>query len=153
MSVSSTSSVNGSSDIQANEAGYTAARTLKQTLGSDDFLKLLSTQMASQDPLKPMDDTAFISQMASFSSLNVMNQLSKDFTSFQTSQAAMNANSFIGRTLTVTSNADSSKTVTGMVTGVDLSASSPTLQIAGESYPLSSIRQITATTSTDQASG
>ncbi|MBI5537747.1 MAG: flagellar hook assembly protein FlgD [Deltaproteobacteria bacterium] len=38
-------------------------------LGQDAFLKLLVAQISHQDPLKPMDDTAFVAQLAQFSSL------------------------------------------------------------------------------------
>src|SRR6266568_738035 len=47
----------------------------QKTLGVNDFLKLLTVQLQSQDPLKPMEDTAFISQMASFTSLEQMRTL------------------------------------------------------------------------------
>jgi len=40
-----------------------------QGLGQDTFFKLLITQLQNQDPLKPMENTAFVSQMAEFSAL------------------------------------------------------------------------------------
>ncbi|GMV50180.1 hypothetical protein FBQ96_05605 [Nitrospirales bacterium NOB] len=44
-------------------------------LGQDDFLKLLMTQLQHQDPLKPVDDQAFIAQTAQFSQLEQMSKL------------------------------------------------------------------------------
>ncbi|GAB3067320.1 flagellar hook assembly protein FlgD [Virgibacillus ainsalahensis] len=52
----------------------TTERTPSLELGKDAFLKILMTQIQNQDPTNPMDDREFISQMASFSSLEqVMN--------------------------------------------------------------------------------
>lgn len=54
-----------------NTAGppATASQTGPRQLGQDDFLKLLVTQLKSQDPLKPTDNAEFVSQLAQFSQL------------------------------------------------------------------------------------
>jgi flagellar basal-body rod modification protein FlgD len=45
------------------------------SLGQDAFLKLLVTQLQHQDPTKPMDDTTFIAQLATFSSLEKLTSI------------------------------------------------------------------------------
>jgi len=44
-------------------------------LGKDEFLQLLVTQLKYQDPLEPMDNTEYISQLAQFSTLEYMGNM------------------------------------------------------------------------------
>lgn len=53
----------------------TEERAPSPILGKDEFMKILMTQLQHQDPLNPMDDRDFISQMATFSSLEQMMQM------------------------------------------------------------------------------
>ena len=75
----------------------------QKALGQDEFFKLLTTQLASQDPLEPMEDTAFIAQMASFSELEMTSNLTKSFDSFNSSQAFASAHGYIGKTVSLSS--------------------------------------------------
>ncbi|MCL2010195.1 MAG: flagellar hook assembly protein FlgD [Synergistaceae bacterium] len=54
-----------------------ASRAVSNELGKDAFLRLLIAQLSNQDPLNPMDDREFIAQMAQFSTLEQMTQMTK----------------------------------------------------------------------------
>lgn len=62
--------------------------TGKSSLGKDDFLKILIAQLQHQDPLNPMEDREFISQMANFSSLEQMVNMSNMMSKFIESQTS-----------------------------------------------------------------
>lgn len=70
------------------------------TLGKDDFMKILITQLQNQDPTNPMQDTDFIAQMAQFSSLEQTMNLTKAFEEFaevQNQSQLIQYNSFVGK--------------------------------------------------------
>jgi len=58
-------------------------------LGQDAFLQLLVTQLQSQDPLKPMEDTAFIAQLAQFASLEKLTQMAASLETLETAIAGL----------------------------------------------------------------
>jgi flagellar basal-body rod modification protein FlgD len=61
-------------------------KTGSDSLGKDDFLKILMTQLQNQDPLNPMQDKDFIAQMATFTSLEQMTNMNKSITSLVSAQ-------------------------------------------------------------------
>lgn len=62
------------------------SRTPSTNLGKDEFLKILMAQLQNQDPTNPMDDREFISQMAEFSSLEQMMQMTQSIDTLVQSQ-------------------------------------------------------------------
>ncbi len=62
-------------------------QTGQTNLGKDAFLKLLLTQLQNQDPMQPMQDKEFISQMATFSSLEQMANMNSKLESFLDNQS------------------------------------------------------------------
>ncbi len=122
----------------------------KQMLGQEDFLKLLAVQFQSQDPMKPMEDTAFIAQMAQFSALDQSSTLVQQMTQMRSNQDIATANSYIGRRVTL--DAGDNELVTGDVTGVDLSDGQPRLIVGDYTYPVSTVLLVepgTATTTSN----
>jgi len=134
----------------SGSATASTTTTPTQTLGINDFMKLLATQFQEQDPLQPMDDTAFIAQTAQFTSLQQTNTLVQQMTQLSAAQSLATANSYIGRQVTVTTGG-SGQTAVGNVTAVDTSGSAPQIVINGQSYPLTAVVNVapgTASTST-----
>lgn len=81
----------------------TNKKTGSDTLGKDDFLKLLITQLQNQDPTNPMQDTEYIAQMAQFSTLEQITNMSNSFTAFAEAQEQnklISYNQFVGREIT-----------------------------------------------------
>lgn len=75
----------------------------KDILGKDDFLKLLMTQLQNQDPMNPMNDQDFIEQMATFSSLEQMSNMSQSIdqlVQMELQNSLINYHQFVGQDVT-----------------------------------------------------
>lgn len=83
-----------------------AVTSKKTSLGQDEFLKLMTTQMTHQDPTKPMQNGEFLTQMAQFgtvSGIQDLQQSFKDFAASISSDQALQAASLVGRTVSAPS--------------------------------------------------
>lgn len=100
-----TTAVNSSSSTATDGRDpITNAKPAKKQLDQTDFLNLLATQLQFQDPLKPMDNQEFASQLTSFSSLNQLVDLNTKLDTLQGAQLAatqLQATSLIGKEVSV----------------------------------------------------
>jgi len=135
-----TSSVTGQYTIQQT-TGYSTQRTSSRNngeLGKDAFLNLLITQLRYQNPLSPVDDKEFIAQMAQFSALEQMQNMSKSFSQLQ-------ALSLIGKKVTANVVDEWSKSLTvveGIVTGVRTESGKAYVIVKGREIPVEQITYV-----------
>lgn len=120
----------GSTERKVNQRG-------SSELGKDEFLKLLVTQLQYQDPLNPQDDTQFISQLAQFSSLEQMTNMSATMSN-------TSAYSLVGKEVIVKTkdSAGEYKEVRGTVDYVEMKNGDAKLAIDGNTYSLDDLVQV-----------
>jgi len=138
MPVDATTSTNTAANVLTYST--TSTRKPKQVLGSEDFMKLLAVQFQSQDPMKPMEDTAFIAQVAQFSALENSNALTKQMALLRSDQQNLAAGNMLGRTVTVAD--DKGNPVIGEVSAVISTDDGPALVVDGQQYALSTVTRI-----------
>ena len=69
--------------------GNSGASTKKEeSLGQADFLRLMTEQLQHQDPLKPMENSAFLGQLAQFSTVQGIQELNTQVNGFSSSLAS-----------------------------------------------------------------
>lgn len=121
-------------DQLSAQNGVSSTNNPSSKLGKDAFLQLLVTQLKNQDPLSPQDNTAFVAQLAQFSSLEATQNLSTSVDSiasqYQSSQA-LQASALVGRSVVVDAGStvvDPTKGLTGSVV-IPSSNASTTVQV------------------------
>jgi len=90
--------------VEVIGGGTSAAQQANlQTLGvtQEDFFKILITQLQFQDPLKPIDNQAFIAQIAQFTSLEQSRQTNNRIDDLLTIQATTQSIGLIGKTVEI----------------------------------------------------
>ena len=99
------------------------------SLGKDDFLKLFVAQLQHQDPMNPMNDSEFMGQMASFSTLEQVSNLALANEKIANSLNSTSAIGLIGRTVSYVDAND--EIHTGTVEKVSTVDGKPSLTVAG----------------------
>ncbi len=145
------SMVSGSSEGISPLLGGTGIATSKvrqpnSELGKNEFLKILTTQLQHQDPLSPMENTEFIAQMASFSTVEQILNLNKTVEGISN---ALNSNSvsqavmYLGTKIEAKSADESGEPIEGTVEKVGFQNGIPYLQVGENKVNLTDLLSVT----------
>jgi flagellar basal-body rod modification protein FlgD len=114
-------------------------RGSNKQLGKDDFLKILITQLQNQDPLQPLEDKEFIAQMAQFSSVEQLSNISTEISLMRQSLGSVSG--LIGKQVSwINTSADDSDTVkSGIVEAIAMKDGKQYAIVDGESIDLTNV--------------
>lgn len=132
--------VNGqvtTSITETTSTGSTKTEGASSTLDKDAFLQLLVTQMKYQDPLEPTSNTEYVSQFATFSELEAMQNLG-------TSMDTQRASSLVGQYVTVKTTSETGETnlIGGKVDYVAIENGKAYLNINGSNYSIDDLDSV-----------
>eukprot|EP01035_Chromulina_nebulosa_P041813 gene41813-56622_t len=144
--VAATTSTGSASNATATTNNATSsAATSAFGLSFDALLKIILTQLTYQDPLKPMDNFQFVSQLAQFSQIQIGQTTNDKLAALVSAQGSLQAAGLLGKRVDVGSG---TSVVSGKVTAVSFSTGTPLLTILTDdkstisSISLSSVSQI-----------
>lgn len=141
-------SIPATGSAQSTAPGMITSEPLREArdLGKQDFLMLLIAQLRNQDPLRPMEDTAFIAQLAQFNTLEQMQQLNDTMTSLNEWSMLGQIATLVGKQVLV-ADPDGGEPVAGVVTSVTFFEGLPRLTVNGK---LVDVGQVVAITTPEQ---
>ena len=137
MSIDSINNYGTSGTNSTNGTSNTSSTGGSGTLNMDDFLQLLVAQLKNQDMYNTMDDSEYMAQMAQFSMLQAITDMSElSMTSYGVS--------LIGKEVTVAQIGDDGtvKSIEGIVDSVNFFNGSPQVVVDDKSYSLRSVMSV-----------
>lgn len=127
-------------------SGATPSGNSAQSLaGTDTFLKLLVAQLRNQDPTSPMDNQAFVTELAQFNTVEQMINLKDQITTQVRAQQATEGVALLNKTVTYTVRGVTGKsqgTQQGQVQGVSLAGGNIELRIGMQQVALSDVTEV-----------
>lgn len=103
-----------------------ATATRQNTIDQEDFIKLFLSQLQFQDPLEPVDNREFLSQLAQFSNLEQTRQTSQNTEGLLVMNSSAQALGLLNKTVEI---AGQGAATVGAVTAVKFTSSGPELTI------------------------
>lgn len=116
--LSGPASVQKKANIDINTSVAKTKETRNLTANFDAFLQLLVTQLKHQDPLKPMDPTQTVTQLATFASVEQSVQMNANLASLSAQSGLSQASDLVGR-LVVSADGATSGVIRAVKTGPD----------------------------------
>lgn len=127
---------------------FTAASS---SLGKDDFMQLLVTQLRNQDPFQPIENQEFVAQLAQFSTLEQTQNMAAglgDLAGMQSQllqlESLAQGAAFLGKTVVYT-DGGTGEQGEGTVDAVELTEGGVALRINDTQIPLDAVLQVKAT--------
>ena len=108
----------------------------------DEFLQLLVTQVRNQDPLEPIKQQDFLSQLAQFSTLEGIENLNANFSAMLQLQELTQGAELLGRTAVYTDGGDSAELSEGVIEGVKFENNELLLDINDSTVPISFVERL-----------
>ena len=102
------------------------------TLNQSDFLKLMTAQMQNQDPFNPVDNTQMVAQMAQFSSLAGISEMSSTMKSIADKlnvTSASDAMAYVGKTVLTPGETAYGRTSGGLAGGIELGGAATAVNV------------------------
>lgn len=125
-----------STTTAADRTGATA----KNTLSRQDFLNIMLSEMTHQDPMNPVDNQQFLSQLSQLESLQAMNSLSDNIASMLAVQQLGSASALIGKT--VEGKGANGEALAGVVEKVVIQNGAVSVVVGGTQLPFANVQSV-----------
>lgn len=118
----------------------TSTVTRSDQMGKDVFLQLLVAQMRYQDPNSPTSTTEFMSQTATFTQVEKLEEIAAQNASLVALQRSLSAGTLVGHSVSYTD--EKGATVTGTVGSVRISGEEPSAVVDGVDVPIGRLTEV-----------
>ena len=122
----------------------TSTVTRSDQMGKDVFLQLLVAQMRYQDPNSPTSTTEFMSQTATFTQVEKLEEIAAQNASLVALQRSLSAGALVGHSVSYTD--EKGATVTGTVGSVRISGEEPSAVVGGVDVPIGRLTEVSLPT-------
>lgn len=135
-----TNPVGGVGGASAVPSTATTALDRADQMGKDTFLQLLVAQMKYQDPSNPTSTTEFMSQTATFTQVEKLEEIATQNAALLSLQRSLSAGALVGHAVSWT--AEDGATRTGTVSSVRFTGDEPHAVVDGQEVPLGRLTEI-----------